>query len=305
MYSDLIRNTDDFLRYELKPSLSTVYHGAALHTNRWGMRDKEYELQKPAGTFRVAVLGSSLAMGEGVGDDETFESILEDRLNRQASSDRSTRIELMNFGVGFYNPLQDLIVLEGKAVRFQPDAIFVVGHTSDPFELVHHFSERLSAKVEPPYDFLRDTLKSAGVAQDPKTGIAQETRKDVLDKRLQPYAYPLLTSTYRRMVELCRARGIEPVWIYMPIPGDLWEGSELMSDLIGAARTAGFTVVDLSNVYADRDVEQLTVAAWDNHPNARAHRLIADRLYQELRDNRELVLPGLSDRVAESPPGGR
>src|SRR5439155_20575632 len=205
-----------FLRYELKPSLSTVYHGAALHTNRWGMRDKEYELQKPAGTFRIAVLGSSLAMGEGVGDDETFESILEDRLNRQASSDRSTRIELMNFGVGFYNPLQDLIVLEGKAVRFQPDAIFVVGHTSDPFELVHHFSERLSAKVEPPYDFLRDTLKSAGVAQDPKTGIAQETRKDVLDKRLQPYAYPLLTSTYRRMVELCRARGIEPVWIYMP-----------------------------------------------------------------------------------------
>jgi hypothetical protein len=49
------------------------------------------------------------------------------------------------------------------------------------------------------------------------------------------------------------------------------------------ARDAGFRIVDLSGLYGDLDRERLVVAPWDAHPNAEAHRLIAELLYERLR----------------------
>ena len=49
-------------------------------------------------------------------------------------------------------------------------------------------------------------------------------------------------------------------------------------------RDAGFTVVDLHGAYRGGPRETaLWLAPWDNHPNARAHRLIADEMYSRMR----------------------
>ena len=45
----------------------------------------DYAVEKPAGTFRIAVLGSSMDMGWGVGTDETYVNRLEDWLNAHAA----------------------------------------------------------------------------------------------------------------------------------------------------------------------------------------------------------------------------
>ena len=49
-----------------------------------------------------------------------------------------------------------------------------------------------------------------------------------------------------------------------------------------AMTEAGIHIINLLDVYADYEVDDLRVAPWDNHPNAKGHRIIADRLYQEL-----------------------
>ena len=59
---------------------------------------------------------------------------------------------------------------------------------------------------------------------------------------------------------------------------------------IELATNAGFAVLDLSDVYAGSDRNSLWVAEWDAHPNARGHRLIADRLYTLIRQNETAVL---------------
>jgi hypothetical protein len=51
-------------------------------TNRWGMRDHDYSLAKPPHTLRMALLGPSDIMGAGVSDSQTFDAVLEARLNR-------------------------------------------------------------------------------------------------------------------------------------------------------------------------------------------------------------------------------
>src|SRR5574339_336198 len=47
-----------------------------MSTNRWGMRDRDYERLPAPGVFRMALLGPSNVMGWGVADGETFEAVL-------------------------------------------------------------------------------------------------------------------------------------------------------------------------------------------------------------------------------------
>ena len=96
-----------------------------LTTNRWGMRDRDYLLAKPEGTYRIALLGPSHVMGAGVADGETFADFLEERLNRSAAPETNIRYEVLNFGVAGYSLLQQLAMLEERAVMFQPDAVFI------------------------------------------------------------------------------------------------------------------------------------------------------------------------------------
>ena len=88
-----VSRTADLRSVELVPGFEGRFKGAPFRTNRWGMRDREYTREKPPGTFRIAVLGSSVTMGSGVGDGETFESLAERALNERGgfSSSRVTR----------------------------------------------------------------------------------------------------------------------------------------------------------------------------------------------------------------------
>ena len=52
------------------------------------MRDQDYERSPPPNTFRIALLGPSNVMGWGVGDGETFEALVEERLNRERTERR-------------------------------------------------------------------------------------------------------------------------------------------------------------------------------------------------------------------------
>jgi hypothetical protein len=55
------------------------------------------------------------------------------------------------------------------------------------------------------------------------------------------------------------------------------------------AKEAGFLILDLSDPYENKDKASLRVSELDHHPNAIAHKLIADRLYKELKSNPALL----------------
>ena len=73
----------------------------------FGMHDDPVTLEKPAGTFRIAVLGSSIDMGWGVKHQDTYINQLESWLNSHSArlglvSPR--RFEVLNFGVAGLQP---------------------------------------------------------------------------------------------------------------------------------------------------------------------------------------------------------
>jgi hypothetical protein len=281
---EVTQSTGDFLKQEMKPLVATVhFENIPFRTNRWGMRDKDYELTPPSGTYRIAVLGASSVMGWGVADDETFEALLENRLNQDRQNTNDLKFELLNFGVSGYTPLQEFMVLEKKVFDFGPHAVFYMAHQYDEGVAIQHLAERVNSGVDITYDRLNKILAAAGVTQDMPIELSE--------KQLAPFGSDLIDWSYRQIVEACRERGIVPVWVFMPTP-ELNMPMENIDELKRQAEDAGFLVLDLSDVYAGYDIPSLWVAEWDHHPNAEAHRIFADRLYDLiLANSNEIPLP--------------
>jgi len=77
----------DLREYVLKPGLATHHRGATWTTNARGMRDREYPIDKPSGTYRIALIGDSIGAGWGVNDGQGFEPTWERSLNASASGE--------------------------------------------------------------------------------------------------------------------------------------------------------------------------------------------------------------------------
>lgn len=102
-----------------------------LTTNSVGFRGgKEYALVKPAGTYRIIVLGDSVTLGHGVGDDETFSALLEQELARAGPT------EVLNMGVSGFGTAEELTQLRQVGLAYEPDLVILGYFPNDPYNNV-------------------------------------------------------------------------------------------------------------------------------------------------------------------------
>lgn len=275
--TEAIRVTNDNLITELAPSVTIDFNGTQLTTNRWGMRDRDYEKIPPPNTYRMALTGPSFAMGLGVSDGEDFAWLLEERLNDENTGSPYARYEILNFAVPGYSPIQNYMVLEQKIVSFQPNLLFYVAHQREELAAVMYLADRISAKEDLPYPDLMEIAARAGADRS--------ATKPENERRLRPVGSEILAQTYRRIVETSQAHGILPVWIFIPTL-EFPRQPEEVAHLTRMAEEAGFIVIDSSHAYDGQDPESIVVAYWDKHPNAKAHRLIAEDIYGHLQQRR-------------------
>ena len=91
--------------------------------NSDGFRDRRYARPKPTSVFRVLVLGDSITFGYGVEQAESYPKLLESELAEVA---RSVPVEVLNLGVGGYNPYNELERLndyhEANSLLVVPDS---------------------------------------------------------------------------------------------------------------------------------------------------------------------------------------
>ena len=280
--TEAAQHTGDNLIVELVPSTSIIFHGEKLSINRWGMRDQDYELTPAQNTYRMALTGPSFVMGYGVADNEDFGTLLEDRLNSEENgASRYKRYEILNFAVPGYSAIQNLMILEQKALQFQPNAIFFMAHQREEEAVVLYLADRMSVGVDLPYPDLMELARKAGTQPG--------TTKVEAERLLRPIGTEILSWTYRRIVEVSRAHGMVPVWIFMPTLENPIRDEEV-THLKHVAAESGFIVLDLSDAYDNHDLDSLVVAYWDKHPNAKGHMLIAEDLYRKLQEKEEIPL---------------
>jgi hypothetical protein len=276
----VLRLTGDFLKQELVPSREIRFRNATLSTNRWAMRDRDYARER-SGAYRFALVGSSHVMGYGVDDDQTFDAVVERRLNE----DSPGTYEVLNFAVDGYNPLQELRQLETKVLGFEPDAVLYFAHYGAPYRATLHLAEMAAARIAVPYPDLQQILERAGVVE----GMG---RLEV-EQRLRPFQESVLRVAYRRMVQLCRSKGILPVWVYLPqiteeVP------AEKRTDFAALASDAGFITITLAEAFEGHPASTIWFGEWDHHPNANGHGLIGQLLYRKLIEHRPAFAPRLA-----------
>lgn len=274
--TEATRPTGDFRNVELVPNARINFLGSVFGVNRWGMRDSDYEQAKASQVWRIAVLGASVEMGWGVGDGEPFEQITERLLNRDASRS-AARYELLNFGVGEYTVVQQLMTLD-RVFSFEPDVVMLAAHEIEAAELVNRLIERSRTGLAIPFD----SLRSAAVRAE--LGIAPEP---VVRKRLEEHKYELLEWMYRQLATRIRERGALPVVLLVPLP-DREVGDEFPR-IEEVATRAGLAVVSLKNAYAGHQLADLRVTKFDFHPNTRGHALLGDRFYEALMNEPRLL----------------
>jgi hypothetical protein len=274
-----VRERADFLLTDVVPSMTTVLGGATCSSNSLGMRDREYQKTKAANTYRIVLLGASNDMGTGVKNDETYENLLEDRLNSRAPDARYARYEILNLSVAADSILQRVLRLEQEGFEFQPDAVMLSITAVDAQFIASHIRKALIRGVDLPSGY-RELVQS--VVR--RARVNGKMPAVMIERRLQPYFDELCRWSFQRFAEQCAQRKIRPIVIYRPAPADFSGLESAVRDkMLGMARAAGVQVIDLSAAFdsvADRS--SLILAKWDDHTTPLGHRLLADELYKTL-----------------------
>ena len=87
-----------------------------------GLRDRRTSYDKPAGTFRIVLLGDSYLEGVQVNQSDTVAERLEALLNASSPSP----IEVINAGVAAYGTAQEMLLFEHEVSRYQPDLVMLL-----------------------------------------------------------------------------------------------------------------------------------------------------------------------------------
>ena len=132
--------------YGLRPGAEgSAANGVRYVVNADGFRDRRYARPKPPRTFRIVVLGDSIAFGYQVPVEDTFPKRLEARL---AALGAGSRIEVLNLAVSGYNPYTEAALFADVGVGYQPDLVLVQFCVNDLNDPTLHFDAQTIQRLE-------------------------------------------------------------------------------------------------------------------------------------------------------------
>jgi hypothetical protein len=110
---------DGYTEWSMRPNVRLNEYSV---TNAFGLHeDREVNLEKPAGTKRVAVVGSSVVWAIGEPLDNTIPRAMERSLAASGCD-----AQVLNFAAHGYNILNAAAYVQTKVHQFRPDAVVVV-----------------------------------------------------------------------------------------------------------------------------------------------------------------------------------
>ena len=114
--------------YELRPNVRGRFMGQPLLINARGLRDYEYSTHKDPGTFRIVGVGDSSLFGWGVRLEDSSLKVLERRLDERF---RPQKFEVIDFAVPGYNTAMEAETFVRKCLDYAPDLVLLNFNTND------------------------------------------------------------------------------------------------------------------------------------------------------------------------------
>ena len=267
--------TNDMRYAVMRPHVDAIDKGESFKTNRWGMRDQNYDKEKPAGTYRIAMLGSSYTVGAGVVMESTFPSLVEERLSSADADSPYSRVEVLNFASAGYSILRRQALFEKNALEFDIDLVVDMSITGEAYLAVRNLRAAVQDKLPDLDPILLDIVRRAHVTS--------EMSSEAIESRLGAYTDEILRWGYEQLSLKARQNNVEALVFMLPRVDDTdaiyreeWKALSKMT------QEAGLTTVSLEGVYGPLNERRaLKLALWDSHPNIEGHSLLAERVYRE------------------------
>lgn len=276
-------SSNRILRYELKPNISTKYETYEVITNSDGFRGKEYSIDKPKDTYRIVIIGDSVAFGKFT-DKNTLASRLELGLANFCST---KKFEVLNMGVEGYNSIQESEMLRLKGLKYNPDLVIVYYTLNDPDYpeyyckknfINHHF-------LLPRYIFYR--IKKFQVKRDrAKRGVRNN---------LENFQYLYSHDTWQHAKEailemgnLTASKGIQMVLLITPEMSedvkDFREGYPFwyINEMLENINHRNIIVIDPIREFSRRGLKKEELTHWA-YPNLKANDIITEYIIKELQ----------------------
>ncbi len=265
----VLTQADEHAGYAYVPNQKWVHStegSSVVQTNRFGFRDPEWSLSKPAGTFRIAVLGDSFVAALEVAQEDRFTDRL-GQLLAQSDAFSGSSVEVMNFGQAGFGTAQELQVLRHKVLRFQPDLVLLAVFTGND---IRNNSPQLEGEpIMPYFDLVDGELRLDMSFRKYRRGTAVTTLKALAPySRMVQLAYRMVhrirerksqpDTSDERIANLCAEFGfLDPdkdLAVYAPPPTEVWERAWQLTEALiarmqreAAEANAAFVVVTLSN----------------------------------------------------------
>ena len=304
------------LKYELTPGSEGRVWGANLKINSEGFRGPEPS-SNPA-THHVIVLGDSITFGNNLPLEDTFSFQLQERLRTQGRE-----VEVLNFGVGGYDTIQEVASLEIRGLKYHPDLVVVAYCLNDisissvdpeslkRLRLLHSsfvYESRLAQLISSSIEAIRakNWLKHANEPEVFHREYANQIdpisdqESELLDLMKQSPRWPSTTwygdrdrvgrlrFGFRRLARLSQENGFQVVVMIIPL---LLDNGGVYSHRVAhrivemEARRAGFDTIDLTDKFMRAGMENLQPSLGEIiHPNKVGHVIMADSLYDFIQE---------------------
>jgi hypothetical protein len=305
--------------FELRPNVRGRFMGPSLLINSRGLRDYEYSPRKEPGTFRIVGLGDSSLFGWGVPLEDSGLKVLERRLNEKS---RARKFEVINFAVPGYNTAMEAETFVQRCLEYAPDLVLLNFNTNDyevpnfmrlprdlatlrrlyVFDLAYSVYEGvmgLAGRQPPPFDFSNRTTSVRDAARlDEDPALPNEYRYMVGAKGV--------VRALERLAGAARERAIPfVVFTVKAYPGvvsnyvrDEWRDGQ-RELLERESQRLGFHFVNTYPYYMDYlkryPNANFAVSPVDGHPNALAHSIDVEAIFNYLVDRHLLPLDKASN----------
>lgn len=260
--------------YEFKPGIDSYFKLADFRTNSRGLRDKEYSVEKPENTFRVAVIGGSFTVPAGVEIDQAFHSILEEKLNQENSY---INYEFINFGVSGYRINNKIAVLKYKALEYNPDLVLFI---LDGSQFTEEEEKEFKAKPIKNQFFQSFTYKLIS-----KNKLFKEDKNEQVFLDEHKAGLVNLDETLGELSRLSRASSV-PICIVV-LDHDYFH-LQLSGEIEKLASKNNLYFSSTVPAFKNTDLGELVIYQIDIHPNSKANHIFADAIYKDLL-NQELL----------------
>ena len=270
---------DPLIGHEHAANRQSTLMGVEFDTNSKGLRDREHPLQPVPGKLRILMLGDSLTVGWGVRAEDTFST----RIARMYA-EKKIDAEVINTGVGNYNTIQEVEYFLTEGYKYKPDIVVLNFFPNDAEPVPADHPPSNLARICYSCVFVRgrlDTLIRKFFGQYNWTDYYLALYGD------GKAAGWLDAKKYiGKLADYCRTNHITLLIASLPELHDVQDYHlQSITDLVHeAADQYGVAFIDVLQFLKDQPSSTLWVSAPDPHPNALAHRLIAQGIFDRLQD---------------------